>query len=36
MYAADAHDPGAELAERVADELLEQGAAELAPLGSRA
>lgn len=33
MYAADVRDPAGELAARVADELLEQGAAELAPLG---
>jgi hydroxymethylbilane synthase len=33
MYAADVQDPAAELAQRVADELLELGAADLAPLG---
>lgn len=32
LYVADAKDPAGELAERVADELLEHGAAELAPL----
>ncbi|MGN6327041.1 hydroxymethylbilane synthase [Pseudolysinimonas sp.] len=34
MYAADVRDPSEELAARVADELLELGAAELAPLGA--
>lgn len=33
LYPEDARMPAAELAERVADELLEQGAAELAPVG---
>ncbi|MBN9140437.1 MAG: hydroxymethylbilane synthase [Micrococcales bacterium] len=33
LYPEDARDPAAELAARVADELLEAGAAELAPLG---
>lgn len=32
LYVADAKDPAGELAQRVADELLENGAAELAPL----
>jgi hydroxymethylbilane synthase len=36
MYAADVRDPAAELAARVAGELLDQGAAELAPLGGSA
>ncbi|WP_245866976.1 hydroxymethylbilane synthase [Diaminobutyricimonas aerilata] len=36
LYAADAKHPAGELAERVADELLEQGAADLAPLGGTA
>ncbi len=35
MYAADVRDPAGELAERVAGELLDQGAADLAPLGAR-
>lgn len=35
MYAADVRDPAAELAARVAGELLDQGAADLAPLGDR-
>jgi hydroxymethylbilane synthase len=34
MYAADVRDPAGELAARVADELLDLGAAELAPLGA--
>jgi hydroxymethylbilane synthase len=34
MYAADVRDPAAELAARVAGELLDQGAADLAPLGA--
>lgn len=33
LYAADARDAAAEIGERVADELLDAGAAELAPLG---
>ena len=33
LYAADAADPAAELADRVATELLDLGAADLAPLG---
>jgi hydroxymethylbilane synthase len=33
MYAADVKDPAGELAARIAGELLDQGAAELAPLG---
>ena len=36
LYAADVRDPVAELAARVADELLAAGAAELAPLGGGA
>lgn len=35
MYAADARDPAGELAARVAGELLDRGAAELAPLRPR-
>jgi len=35
MYAADVRDPGEELAQRVAEELLGLGAADLAPLGGR-
>jgi hydroxymethylbilane synthase len=34
MYAADVRDPAGELATRVAEELLAQGAADLAPLGA--
>ena len=34
MYAADVRDPATELAARVAGELLDQGAAELAPFGA--
>jgi hydroxymethylbilane synthase len=34
LYVADAKDPGSELAARVAGELLDAGAGELAPLGS--
>jgi len=33
-YPEDSKDPAAELAERVADELLADGAADLAPLGA--
>ncbi len=35
LYPEDARDPAGELAARVADELLEAGAADLAPLGGR-
>lgn len=34
LYVADSKDPAGELAARVADELLENGAADLAPLGA--